>query len=93
MTLHNPNGVDPDDSDDETHPEKPKRIMRIHKALSAARLLQRMEQIPMRPVRRNEVMLIHTKDLVDKVEALQSKLSVLACRDSLLTSETCRHDG
>ncbi|KAG8686546.1 Histone deacetylase hda1 [Ceratobasidium sp. 395] len=31
-----------------------------------------MEKLPIRPVRRNEVMLVHTKDLVDKVEALQN---------------------
>ncbi|QRV94367.1 histone deacetylase family protein [Ceratobasidium sp. AG-Ba] len=72
MTLHTPHGSIPDDDDEGVHPEKPQRITRIHAALAAAHLLERMEKIPIRPVRRNEVMLVHTKDLVDKVEALQN---------------------
>ncbi|KAG9086282.1 Histone deacetylase hda1 [Ceratobasidium sp. 370] len=72
MTLHTPHGVEPSDEEDSTHPEKPQRITKIHAALATEHLLKRMDKIPIRPVRRNEVMLVHTKDLVDKVEALQN---------------------
>lgn len=73
MTLHTQHDVDPDDPDDEHHPEKPQRITRVRAAFAAKGFLTRMQQIPVRPVRRNEVMLVHTKDLVDKVEALKSE--------------------
>ncbi|KAG9124110.1 Histone deacetylase hda1, partial [Ceratobasidium sp. 392] len=72
MTLHAPHGVDSYAEEDDPHPERPQRITRIHAALANDHLLDRMEKIPVRPVRRNEVMLVHTKDLVDKVEALQN---------------------
>ncbi|KAF8597513.1 histone deacetylase clr3 [Ceratobasidium sp. AG-I] len=72
MTLHTQHDVDPDDPDDEHHPEKPQRITRVRAAFAAKGYLTRMQQIPVRPVRRNEVMLVHTKDLVDKVEALKN---------------------
>ena len=73
MTLHTQHNVDPDDPNDEHHPEKPQRITRVRAAFAAKGYLGRMQQIPVRPVRRNEVMLVHTKDLVDKVEALKSE--------------------
>ncbi|KAH7339941.1 histone deacetylase complex protein [Rhizoctonia solani] len=71
MTLHTQQGVDPDDPD-EHHPEKPQRITCIRAILAINGLLQRMHQIPVRLARTNEIMLVHTKDLVDKVAGLES---------------------
>lgn len=77
MTLHTQHDVDPNDPDGDHHPEKPQRITRVRAAFASKGFLDRMQRIPVRPVRRNEVMLVHTKDLVDKVEALQSERSYL----------------
>lgn len=71
MTLHAQQGIDPDDPD-EHHPEKPQRITCIRAILAMNRLLERMQQIPIRLVRKNEVMLVHTQDLVEKVAGLES---------------------
>lgn len=73
MTLHTQQGIDPDDPDNEHHPEKPQRITCIRAILAQNGLLQRMKRIPVRLVRRNEVMLVHTLDLVEKVQALEGK--------------------
>ncbi|KAJ1304903.1 hypothetical protein OPQ81_006037 [Rhizoctonia solani] len=72
MTLHTQQGIDPNDPDIEHHPEKPQRITCIRAILAHHRLLERMQQIPIRLVRTNEVMLVHTRDLVDKVAGLES---------------------
>ncbi|CAE6428524.1 unnamed protein product [Rhizoctonia solani] len=71
MTLHTQQGIDPDDPD-EHHPEKPQRITCIRAILAINGLLERMQQIPIRLVRTNEVMLVHTRDLVEKVAGLES---------------------
>ncbi|KDN45498.1 hypothetical protein RSAG8_04822, partial [Rhizoctonia solani AG-8 WAC10335] len=71
MTLHTQQGVDPDDPD-EHHPEKPQRITCIRAILAMKGLLERMHQIPIRLARTNEVMLVHTRDLVEKVAGLES---------------------
>ncbi|CAE6424634.1 unnamed protein product [Rhizoctonia solani] len=71
MTLHTQHGIDPDGPDDH-HPEKPQRITCIRAILAQKGLLQRMHQIPIRLVRTNEVMLVHTRDLVEKVAGLES---------------------
>ncbi|KAF8745670.1 Histone deacetylase, partial [Rhizoctonia solani] len=72
MTMHTQHGVDPDDPESEHHPEKPQRITCIRAILANNRLLERMHQIPIRQVRTNEVMLVHTRDLVDKVAGLET---------------------
>ncbi|CAE6446719.1 unnamed protein product, partial [Rhizoctonia solani] len=71
MTLHTEHGVDPDDSG-EHHPEKPQRITCIRAILAIKGLLERMQQIPARLVRTNEVLLVHTRDLVEKVAGLET---------------------
>lgn len=71
MTLHTQQGFDPD-APDEHHPEKPQRITCIRAILAMKGLLERMHQIPIRLVRTNEVMLVHTRDLVEKVAGLES---------------------
>ncbi|CAE6451823.1 unnamed protein product [Rhizoctonia solani] len=72
MTMHTQQGMDPDDPESEHHPEHPQRITCIRAILANNRLLERMQQIPIRQVRTNEVMLVHTRDLVDKVAGLES---------------------
>ncbi|CAE6460153.1 unnamed protein product [Rhizoctonia solani] len=71
MTLHTEHGLQPDDSDDH-HPEKPQRITCIRAILAIKGLLERMQQIPARLVRTNEVLLVHTRDLVEKVAGLET---------------------
>jgi histone deacetylase 6 len=64
---------DADDSDDERHPEKPHRILRIYEALQDAGLLDLMQEILIRPCYPEEVLLVHSEELWDKVLAIQCK--------------------
>lgn len=64
MMIHfDPNG----------HPEQPERISRIHDALEEARCLSQMKRLPIRPVRKEESLLVHSEDHWDKVRDIQSK--------------------
>ncbi|KAG2345481.1 histone deacetylase clr3 [Suillus weaverae] len=54
------------------HPEQPERISRIRTAIRDANLLQKMKQIPIRPVKRDEVLLVHSQEHWHKVLAIQS---------------------
>lgn len=54
------------------HPEQPARISRIMQTIASANYTQRMKWIPIRPARREEVLLIHSEDHWDKVLAIQS---------------------
>lgn len=53
------------------HPEQPGRISRIFDALKGANLISKMRRIPIRPVYRNEALLVHTEEHWDKVLAIQ----------------------
>lgn len=55
------------------HPEQPARIMRIHDALKSANLLEKMKQIPIREVERDEVLLVHSQTLWDRVMAISGR--------------------
>lgn len=55
------------------HPEQPDRISRIYQAIRAANLISKMKHIPIRPVYRNEALLVHTQEHWDKVFAIQCK--------------------
>lgn len=55
------------------HPEQPNRISRIFDAIQGAHLISKMKQIPIRPVYRNEALLVHTEEHWDKVLAIQCK--------------------
>ncbi|KAN0091071.1 hypothetical protein V8E55_004637 [Tylopilus felleus] len=57
------------------HPEQPDRISRIYQAIRAANLISKMKHIPIRPVYRNEALLVHTQEHWDKVFAIQSMTS------------------
>lgn len=66
MTTHLKLGDDP-------HPEQPQRIVRIWKMLSDYHYIKRMLWLPIRPVTREEALLVHTEDHWDKVQAIQCK--------------------
>lgn len=53
------------------HPEQPERISRIWKTLVAARCNQKMKWLPIRSVRKEEALLVHSEDHWDKVQAIQ----------------------
>lgn len=55
------------------HPEQPNRISRIFEAMQGANLISKMKQIPIRPVYRNEALLVHTQEHWDKVLAIKCK--------------------
>ena len=53
------------------HPESPERIVSIYHALVMAHCTPKMKWLPIRPVRREEVLLVHSEDHWDKVLAIQ----------------------
>ncbi|KII92267.1 hypothetical protein PLICRDRAFT_172376 [Plicaturopsis crispa FD-325 SS-3] len=53
------------------HPEQPERISRIMEAIKSAGLYTKMRRIPIRPARREEVLLVHSEDHADKVDSIQ----------------------
>lgn len=55
------------------HPEQPERISRIMETIRAAHCHDKMKRLPIRPVKREEVLLVHSEDHWDKVEAIQCK--------------------
>lgn len=61
------------ESDDDEHPEHPNRISRIYAALRQAGYLDMMKELPIRPCHRDEVMLVHSEDLWDRVLAIKCK--------------------
>jgi len=69
MTTHLKLGDDP-------HPEQPLRIVRIWKTLVEKEYTKKMLWLPIRTVRREEALLVHTEDHWDKVQAIQCKLLV-----------------
>lgn len=69
MTTHLKLGEDP-------HPEQPSRIVRIWKTLVEKEYTKKMLWLPIRTVRREEALLVHTEDHWDKVQAIQCKKSL-----------------
>jgi histone deacetylase 6 len=55
------------------HPEQPARISRIMDAIKAAHYHVKMKRLPIRPVKREEALLVHSEDHWDKVQAIQCK--------------------
>ncbi|KIK09100.1 hypothetical protein K443DRAFT_671597 [Laccaria amethystina LaAM-08-1] len=53
------------------HPERPARIDRIWNTLQNDQLTQKMKWLPIRPVRKEEALLVHSDDHWDKVIAIQ----------------------
>lgn len=58
------------------HPEDPERISRIYSALITGRHTMKMKWLPIRPVRKEEALLVHSEDHWDKVQAIKGKLRV-----------------
>lgn len=55
------------------HPEAPERISRIWLAIVEAHFNKKMKWIPIRPVHKQEALLVHSEDHWDKVNAIQRK--------------------
>jgi hypothetical protein len=55
------------------HPEQPARIQHIWQTLVRDQLTKKMKWLPIRQVRKEEVLLVHSEDHWDKVIALQCK--------------------
>ena len=55
------------------HPEEPARILAIWQTLRDDQLFEKMKWLPIREVRKEEVLLVHSEDHWDKVIALQCK--------------------
>lgn len=55
------------------HPEQPARIKGVHDTLNTANLLTKMKKLPIRMAERDEVLLVHSEHLWDKVMAISSK--------------------
>ena len=53
------------------HPEQPARISRIWQTLVHGRYTKKMKWLPIRAVRKEEVLLVHSEDHWDKVQAIQ----------------------
>ena len=69
MMLHSPT------PNSDGHPERPERIMRIFEALKMSGCESRMVKLELRDVRKEEVLLVHSEDLWDKVQAIQCRLT------------------
>lgn len=55
------------------HEEQPERISRIFDTLKEADCLKRMKKLPIRPILREEALLVHSEILWDKVLAIHGK--------------------
>lgn len=55
------------------HPEQPERISRIYRAITDAHYHHKMKRLPIRPVKREEALLVHSEDHWEKVQTLQCK--------------------
>lgn len=55
------------------HPEQPARISNIHNLLKDEGLLSKMRKLPIREAERDEILLVHSEHLWDKVMAISSK--------------------
>jgi histone deacetylase 6 len=53
------------------HPEMPQRIARILAILMENEVLQNMRKLPIRSVKQNEILLVHSPKHWEKVEAIQ----------------------
>lgn len=69
------------------HPEQPSRITRIFNELLNAEIIEKMKQIPVRAVEREEALLVHSQVLWDKVMAIAGRHSCLWCGAVLLTTK------
>lgn len=66
MMLHAPQ---------EAHPEMPVRILKIFQSFQKGGVIKYMKRIPIRSVKKFEVLLVHSEDHWDKVDAIKRKSS------------------
>jgi hypothetical protein len=83
MMLHNRHPVLRKDDEDE-HPERPERIMAVHRLFDRNALIRNMKRIPIRPVREDEVTLVHSRQLWNKVESYARKFTLGKSRMALI---------
>jgi histone deacetylase 6 len=69
------------------HPEKPERISRIMQIIKEAHYHDKMKRLPIRPVQREEALLVHSEDHWDKVQAIQCKRLFQALKIYLAIAE------
>lgn len=62
------------EQDEDQHPEHPHRITRIYAALLNAGYIGMMKELPIRPCIAEEVLLVHSEDLWEKVIAIKCKV-------------------
>jgi histone deacetylase 6 len=62
------------------HPEQPARLTRVHNALVTAKVLEKMQKLPIREVERDEALLVHSQTLWDKVLAISGTTFRLSSR-------------
>ncbi|KAI0036184.1 histone deacetylase clr3 [Vararia minispora EC-137] len=84
MMLHNKLNTDPDDDE---HPEKPARIEAVHGLFEKNSLIRNMKRLPIRPVREDEVLLVHSRQLWNDVQ----KLSHFTYADLINSAEFYEH--
>lgn len=65
MLLHSPQTE---------HPEMPERLIHIFNKLQQGAIFRYMKRIPIRDAKKFEVLLVHSEDHWDKVEAIKRKL-------------------
>jgi histone deacetylase 6 len=63
------------------HPEAPARISRIWEAIVSAHYHLKMKCLPIRPVHKDEALLVHTEDHWDKVQTIQCEYLEHLIRD------------
>lgn len=66
MLLHNPQTE---------HPEMPERILQIFHKLQRGGVIKYMKRVPIRDARKYEVLLVHSEDHWEKVEAIKRKFT------------------
>jgi histone deacetylase 6 len=59
------------------HPEQPERISRIMQTIKDAHYHLKMKRMPIRPAKREEILLVHSEDHWDKVQAIQCEFLIL----------------
>ena len=75
------------------HPEQPERIKRIYDTFRDAGLLSKMKKIAIREAEREEVLLVHSETLWDKVMAIGGPWLWYLLVNIALTVYVCvRHD-
>ena len=71
------------------HPEVPQRIAQIVDILTINNVIPNMVRIPLRAVEKQEVLLVHSEDHWEKVEAIQCEPWILNLPETWLNPTVC----